>query len=819
MDYPLALSNGTILENEYRIEDILGSGGSGITYIATELPLDRKVAIKEYFPSEFAVRNGQYEVCAKTQADKEDYIWGLDRFIDEAQTLAKFDHTNIVRVFRYFKANNTAYMVLKFEEGQDFKTWFTNLGRPASQTELEVIITPLLNALELIHKDDFLHRDISPDNIIIRNNGSPVLIDFGSARKVIASRPKTVSALIKPGYSPYEQYSMTAKNQGPWTDIYSMAATLYHAVTNQRPSDSPSRMVDDELVPAVELADKRYRKSFLNAIDHALKLKIEERPKTVKLWREELFSVNSPVFENSERPKQPIEPKKKNKKAETKQVRTKKVEKAPTQEFSFQSNRYARKLRKGIIRFLAKYARPEKNQNLKQAESLIERLGDLPKKVDDKISLEKQLEKQQKKIKKENKKNAKALKNKKADEQEAKQEQSKAVISEPITEEVQETPKKVKQNKFVTLKLRKNDIKTIAGPTTQARSRIRKIQKPPQKERRKYFSKLSLTLFALQASLVIAIVSALVYFTNWQKTNQQEIKQNNQNLVSILNDHNGPVNVAKFSTNGDRIISVSNDKTLKLWNSFSGKLLKTLYGHYDNIVSLDLFRSYALTVDSSGKIIVWNLSSNSKVQTIDTKDNKIKSAYFMNSHTKLLVVHHNQIRSIDYSKKNKTRYIVESNDKILSSVYSKRRNLLATMNASGRMKLWRSRNGSLLRSYKMPSANFSNISFSSDSRTIFVATDQVVNIWSTRARKKIQTFQAHNAKIQNITLSPDGKYLATSAADNVIKVWNLRTKKLVRSFNAHKLFITHMSFSPDSRSLITSSTDRTIRLWNIINLV
>ncbi len=209
---------------------------------------------------------------ARSQDCQSDYRWGLDRFIEEAQTLAKFNHTNIVRVYRYFRANNTGYMVLHFEEGQSLKSWLKSLGRAPRQKELDAIVAPLLEALELIHKADFLHRDIAPDNIIIRKDGTPVLIDFGSARGEILAHSKTVSALVKPGYSPYEQYAETSRQQGPWTDIYALGATLYHAVSGKRPTDSPSRMVKDELIPAREAALSAYRPSFLKAVDHALAL-------------------------------------------------------------------------------------------------------------------------------------------------------------------------------------------------------------------------------------------------------------------------------------------------------------------------------------------------------------------------------------------------------------------------------------------------------------------------------------------------------------------------------------------------------------------
>ena len=255
----LALPDGTELVGDFRIKRVLGAGGFGITYLAEEIALARLVTIKEYFPADYAARSATSEASPRSQDCADDYKWGLDRFIEEAQTLARFVHPNIVRVYRYFRANNTGYMVLHFEEGGSFKSWLKGLKRAPRQAELDRIVAPLLDALEMVHKGDFLHRDIAPDNIIIRKDGSPVLIDFGSARGEIASHSKTVSALVKPGYSPYEQYATTTRQQGPWTDIYALGATLYHAIAGKRPPDAPSRMVNDEYVPAREAALSSYR--------------------------------------------------------------------------------------------------------------------------------------------------------------------------------------------------------------------------------------------------------------------------------------------------------------------------------------------------------------------------------------------------------------------------------------------------------------------------------------------------------------------------------------------------------------------------------
>src|SRR5262245_52318838 len=286
----LALPEGTELVGDYRIQRVLGAGGFGITYLANEPALARLVTIKEYFPADYAARGTTSQASPRSQGCAEDYRWGLDRFIEEARTLARFIHPNIVRVHRHFLANNTGYMVLEFEEGGSFKAWLKGLKRAPRQPELDRIIAPLLDALELVHKGDYLHRDIAPDNIIIRKDGSPVLIDFGSARGEMASHSKTVSALVKPGYSPYEQYATTSSKQGPWTDIYALGATLYHALSGKRLPDAPSRMINDEYVSARDAALSSYRPPFLEAIDTALKLEVTERPQSIAEWRGTLLA-------------------------------------------------------------------------------------------------------------------------------------------------------------------------------------------------------------------------------------------------------------------------------------------------------------------------------------------------------------------------------------------------------------------------------------------------------------------------------------------------------------------------------------------------
>jgi serine/threonine protein kinase len=272
----------------YRIEQVLGIGGFGVTYLARDEQLGKLFAIKEYFPADFAARDKGKTVRAKADS-VDNFLWGKERFLEEARVLARFQHPNIVGISRIFDANGTAYIVQEYQSGRSFKEWVSELESPPSQVELDLLVSPILSALEVIHRNDVLHRDIAPDNIYIRDDGSPVLLDFGSAREAVAQRTKTMSAVVKSGYSPPEQYSTKGKSQGAWSDIYALAATLYWAVTGKAPEEATDRILEDDLVPATKAAKGAYRTSFLEAIDHALKLSPSERPRSIEAWRPALL--------------------------------------------------------------------------------------------------------------------------------------------------------------------------------------------------------------------------------------------------------------------------------------------------------------------------------------------------------------------------------------------------------------------------------------------------------------------------------------------------------------------------------------------------
>jgi serine/threonine protein kinase len=280
---------------DYEIQKVLGEGAFGITYLAKNKKLDTLVAIKEFLPNVIAIREGDYTVHAKSQKDEDNFTWAADRFIQEAKILAKFEHPNLVQILFCFKANNTAYIIMEYEQGQSLEKLLKE-GKTFTEEELLRIFLPLLDGLELVHQSDYIHRDIKPENIYFRDSDhSLVLIDFGSARYDVSNRSQAVTAIVTPGYAPFEQYETNGKRQGPWTDIYALGAVLYRIISRKTPIASSERISvlyrkrPDPLTPAVEIGSGVYSKQFLESIDWALTINEDERPQSVTSWRKKLL--------------------------------------------------------------------------------------------------------------------------------------------------------------------------------------------------------------------------------------------------------------------------------------------------------------------------------------------------------------------------------------------------------------------------------------------------------------------------------------------------------------------------------------------------
>lgn len=277
------LPAGYVLDH-YSISAVLGTGSFGVTYKAYDNQLHQTVAIKEYLPSDMARRASDSATVQPRQDSAGQFRWGLDRFLQEARTLARFRHPNIVRVTRFLEANGTAYLVMDYVEGESLQEYLKRTGKPVSEEQLKAWFIPILQGLVTVHAAGFLHRDIKPGNIYLRDNGEPVLIDFGAARQAIGEHSKSVTGIFTAGYAPTEQYGTDAKKQGPWTDLYSLGATLYRCITGVTPTDAPTRQSAvmegdvDPLIPASVKAAGKYSPAFLRLIDELLILPIKERP-------------------------------------------------------------------------------------------------------------------------------------------------------------------------------------------------------------------------------------------------------------------------------------------------------------------------------------------------------------------------------------------------------------------------------------------------------------------------------------------------------------------------------------------------------------
>ena len=272
--------------HDYEITGLIGEGGFGIVYLAWDHSLQRKVAIKEYMPAAISSRvAGSSALVVKSERHLDAFKTGLRSFVNEARLLARFDHPSLVKVYRHWEENGTAYMAMPFYEGPTLKAALAALGQPPSEAALRAWLRPLLDALAVMHAAHCYHRDIAPDNILLTPTG-PLLLDFGAARRVIGDMTHALTVVLKPGYAPIEQYGDVATmTQGAWTDLYALACVVYYAITGTTPMSSVERLMDDRLMPLSKLAAGRYGTAFLAAIDAALSVRPHDRPQDERAFR------------------------------------------------------------------------------------------------------------------------------------------------------------------------------------------------------------------------------------------------------------------------------------------------------------------------------------------------------------------------------------------------------------------------------------------------------------------------------------------------------------------------------------------------------
>ncbi|HLM11288.1 MAG TPA: protein kinase [Reyranella sp.] len=303
------LPAGTRLRN-YELLSVLGHGGFGITYYAKDTTLGREVAVKEYLPTTLALRENGSTVVPRSTQFAEDFIWGRERFLEEARILATLEGAPaVVRVYDFLEANGTAYMIMGLARGDTLEQRLKRDGKMSPEI-IQRMLDRLLDGLDAVHKTGFLHRDVKPANIILNAKNNPTLIDFGASRASMADRTAAMTAIFTPRYAAAEQ--LTSDKQGPWTDIYGLSATLYHAITGKPPPSSLERALNDAYEPLAKLSPEGYAPGLLQGIDVGLTVRAKDRPQSIAEWRDVLSSTGEQQVSDEtvfERPKPRPKPK------------------------------------------------------------------------------------------------------------------------------------------------------------------------------------------------------------------------------------------------------------------------------------------------------------------------------------------------------------------------------------------------------------------------------------------------------------------------------------------------------------------------------
>lgn len=828
MTHVNGLPIGTELVGDYRIDRVLGAGGFGITYLAEETALARKVTIKEYFPNDFAARGEAFEAVPRSQNSREDYQWGLDRFIEEAQTLAKFDHRNIVRVYRYFRLNNTGYMVLHFEEGQSLKGWLKNLGRAPRQGELDKIIAPLLDALAVIHDADFLHRDIAPDNIIIRTDGSPVLIDFGSARGEIAQHTRTISALVKPGYSPYEQYSETGKQQGPWTDIYALAATLYHAITGKRPPDAPSRVVRDEIKPAREAAISAYRSGFLKAIDRGLAIDIDRRPQSVAAWRGDLLApesnqrrwfgrgpetgaagedgIDEGVVDDAAAgevdvaaaPPPPDAPGRQGRLVDfIEGLKKPAPAAAPAAASAAAAPASAAGVAEDVAPRKAPAAKtgPKKSNGLAGLFAVAERAEDAPR-------------------------------------------------TKPAAKKPAEGAGRL--------------LVPLPSTPLQPVKRRPPRPKPIRSGRRSWWRPLAFKLMIGLgvASFAVAyqdrfpklelrglgtISSATRPVPDLAEASQSRSGQESDSssrrarapiptlLIRRFKAHAPGTTFARFTKRGEWLVTTGAEGALKLWSAGDGHLIRTLEMDDGPATALAVYGTQALTGHSEGTIALWDLEQGRKLGSFKRNDARIWSLAFQTPPDaggradpppprRFFAASHDwTITAWEVRTPSAPLHVFEGHKNAVQVIaYEGNNGLIASGGADKTVQLWNISTFSRVRTYRRERDFITALDFSPDGRWLAAGLlDGRIRVYSTQSRRRVRSFNGHDGAVSSLRFLGDGDHLLSASKDGTARLWALNRRRVLRTFGSQGVGLDSTDVTPTNDRLATSAEDGSITLWRV----